>query len=201
MYFQRKHRALLEEAQVQSTVTVKQPTLTSLVTTPKKYNPSDPRQIELTDTLVSFVAGDLLPLSLVESKRFRKLMDKADPRYQLPSRKHLTSKLLPAKITKTQADLMARLKKADKVCATIDLWSSMQMRSYFGVTGHFIVDWALESVMLGCIRFRGSHTADAIAEQFSTTAATYDLNDKISHRQLCQHAQSIFTPWFRDHSD
>ena len=108
-------------------------------------------------------------------------MDKADPRYQVPSRKHLTSKLLPAKITKTQADLMARLKKADKVCATIDLWSSRQMRSYFGVTGHFIVDWALESVMLGCIRFRGSHTADAIAEQFSTTAATYDLNDKISH--------------------
>ena len=108
-------------------------------------------------------------------------MDKADPRHQVPSLKHLTSKLLPAKITKTQAHLMARLKKADKVCATIDLWSSRQMRSYFGVTGHFIVDWALESVMLGCIRFRGSHTADAIAEQFSTTAATYDLNDKISH--------------------
>ena len=40
MYSQRKHRALLEEAQAQPTVTKTQPTFTSLVSTPTycQYN-------------------------------------------------------------------------------------------------------------------------------------------------------------------
>ena len=89
---------------------------------------------------------------------------------------------------------MARRKKADKVCATIDLWSRRQMRSYFDSTGHFIVDWALKSVILGCTRYRGSHTADHGCHLWSQW-------QDLSHcdKQRCQHAQSIFTPWFRDH--
>jgi len=69
------------------------------------------------------------------------MMNKADPQYHVPSRKHLTSKLILAKIPKTQQDLFLTIQKADKVCATIDLWSTKQMCSYFGVAGHFIVDW------------------------------------------------------------
>ena len=64
-----------------------QTTLTSLVCTPKKYSANDQHQLQLTDALVTFVAGDLMPLSIVESPRFRSLMSSADPRYQVPSRK------------------------------------------------------------------------------------------------------------------
>ena len=55
------------------------------------------------------------------------------------------------------------------------------MRSYFSVTGHFIVDWVLQSVMMACMRFHGSHTADAITEQFDRTTATFHLTNKISY--------------------
>ncbi|KAK2160113.1 hypothetical protein LSH36_140g05001 [Paralvinella palmiformis] len=34
--------------------------------------------------------------------------------------------------------------------------------------------------MLACTRFHGSHTADAIAKQFATTSATFDLTNKVS---------------------
>ena len=43
------------------------------------------------------------------------------------------------------------------------------------------VDWALQSVILACTRFHGSHTADAIAEQLDRTTATFDLLNKISY--------------------
>ena len=52
-------------------------------------------QIELIDAVVGFVAGNLLPLSTVDSPYFHALMYKADPKYQIPSRKYLSTKLVP----------------------------------------------------------------------------------------------------------
>ena len=44
-----------------------QSTITSLICTPKKYSMHDQWQSHLTNALVTFIAGDLLPLSIVES--------------------------------------------------------------------------------------------------------------------------------------
>ena len=40
------------------------------------------------------------------------------------------------------------------------------MRSFFGITAHYVADWYLQSVMLACSRFHASHTGDAISEEF-----------------------------------
>ncbi len=45
-----------------------------------------------------------------------------------------------AKVSAMHQEIMQRLQMADKICRTIDLWSSRQMRYYHGETGHFIVD-------------------------------------------------------------
>ena len=53
------------------------------------------------------------------------------------------------------------------------------MRSYFGMTAHFLVSWCLQSVMLSCSRFRGSHTGDAIAEEFEKIITSFELSRKL----------------------
>ena len=41
------------------------------------------------------------------------------------------------------------------------------MRSYLGITGHYISDkWDLESVMLDCRRVTGRHTGENITSWF-----------------------------------
>ena len=62
----------------------------------KKYGAKDPRQVTLTltKTLVMFVARDLLPLSIVDGQGFQELVHSLDPKYQIPSRKHLSRMLL-----------------------------------------------------------------------------------------------------------
>ena len=72
---------------------------------------------------VIYIAGDLLPLSTVDSDNFKYLMERAEPRYQLPSRTFLTSKLLHEKSTEVKNNLKSQLKKAPCICLTIDLWS------------------------------------------------------------------------------
>ena len=66
----------------------KQLKLNLLTTSNKKYPNHDLHQLQITDELVNFFAGDLLPLSVVESSRFRNFIYKLDPKYQVPTRKH-----------------------------------------------------------------------------------------------------------------
>ena len=135
--------------------------------------------MEITKALVSLVAGDLLPLSIVDSQYFHQLMQIADSKYQIPSRKYLSTKLLPQTSSELHKKLSSSLVKADVVCTTVDLWSNRQMRSYYGVTVHYVTDWCLQSAMLACTRFRGSHTGDAIAEEYERIIMSFQLNQKI----------------------
>ena len=49
------------------------------------------------------------------------------------------------------------------------------MRSYLGVTCHFIADFKLQSLMLACRHFMGSHTGDEIATHFEEIVESFDL--------------------------
>ena len=84
--------------------------------------------------LVTFIAGNLTPLSIIESSEFKTLVEALDPKYQIPSRKHLSTKLLHQKSTKIQSSLREQLRSVESVCLTIDLWSNRQMKGFLGIT-------------------------------------------------------------------
>ena len=96
-----------------------------------KCNISEERQNKLTECVVNYVAQDLLPLSTVDSSAFKKLMHTAEPNYTLPSRKHLSGKLIPEKADEVKAQLMLELSQASSICLTIDLWSSRDCNRWF----------------------------------------------------------------------
>ncbi len=120
-----------------------------------------------------------MPLSLVESTAFRELMSKAQPSFQMPSRKHLSQKLIPERASSVQDRLKKALLEAKSVCLTIDLWSSRDMRSFIGITGHYIENFILHTIMLACNRFKGRHTADNIQATFEETVSEYGIGQKV----------------------
>ena len=104
-----------------------QQTLTHLLQPQRKYSLQNPKQILVTDAVVNFVADDLIPLSVVDSKRFKSLLSTLDPQYQLPSRKQLSTVLLTKKYDTLKSSVLEKLKKTDTINLTIDLWSNRQM--------------------------------------------------------------------------
>ena len=146
-----------------------------------KYPASHPTQKQVTDAVVMFVATDLMPLSLVDSDRFCDILRQLDPRYVVPSRKQLSTRLLGNMAATTRQRVMDKLGQAQSVCLTIDLWSNRQMRGFIGITGHFILNWTMESVMLACKRFTGRHTAENIRQQYEETVASFDIGEKITN--------------------
>ena len=53
------------------------------------------------------------------------------------------------------------------------------MKGFLGITGHFILDWVMQSVMIACKRFKCRHTADNIPLEYEETVSAYDISDKI----------------------
>lgn len=160
-WFQKKHREVLEDTKPSDT---SQTPVSEYFTgsSCSKYSLNDPRQIQINEALTLFIAGDLISLSVVESQNFKNLIEKLNPKYQVPSRKTLTTKLIHEKCSEMRNDIKHKLKSAQNICLTLDLWSNRQMRAFLGVTGHYIADWQMRSVMLAMFSFqrktyRGCH--------------------------------------------
>ena len=61
-----------------------------------------------------------------------------DPRYEIPSRKTLSSRVLPSLYTKLKEDrIMPALASANYYAMTTDCWTSRGGHSFIGLTAHF----------------------------------------------------------------
>lgn len=154
--FQCKHRDVFLDVTTKSArpTPSEQTKMAQYISTPKKYSSNDPRQCRLNDSLIYLICGNLVSFNLVDSVEFRDFVADLDSRYQVPSRDHLSHKLLRNKSSCIQNDLKQQLKMAASVCLTIDLWSNRQMKGFLGITGHYILDWTMKSVMIACKRFK-----------------------------------------------
>jgi len=71
-----------------------QPTISSFTKEIAKYSSNDSHQLDIANALILFIAGDLMPLSVVDSDFFQNFVGKLDSKYQIPSRQHLSLHIL-----------------------------------------------------------------------------------------------------------
>ena len=146
-----------------------------------KWSKDDPHQVELNSLLTDFIINSLQPLSRTEDKYLRAFVNKAQPAYTFPGRKHLSSSLVPAKVDNLRTIIVDQLSKLSdhSISVTVDIWSSRSMRSYIGITAHWMQDYTLQSAMLACQRFTGSHTGEKIITSFNEITAEYSISGKL----------------------
>ncbi|XP_065905197.1 zinc finger BED domain-containing protein 4-like isoform X2 [Dysidea avara] len=175
-HLRRVHSTILDEEQneagSQSTITQPQ----------KKYDSKRPKQSLVTNALVDFVTDDLVPISVVDSTRFKALLGALDPQYQLPTHEHFSTVLLKSKYESLKRSLCDQLRETNTINLTIDIWSNHLNRSYLSVAGHYISDqWSLESVMLGCSQVTGRHTADKLKLWYEGIVSDFNISEKVQH--------------------
>ena len=108
-------------------------------------------------------------LIFVESSSFCTFVNCLDPRYQVPSRKQFSSVLLKGHYDQLLTKVKDSLKGVTKLSITMD------KRSFTGTTGHYILNWQLESVVLACDRCKGRHTAEKIYQEYKIQSYTLML--------------------------
>ena len=81
--------------------------------------------------------------------------------------------------------LKTQLSNTDHVSVTVDIWSDRKMRGFLGVTVHWIEKeperLQLKTNLLACNRFKGSHTAERICDQFEAICDEYNIKDKLDY--------------------
>jgi len=147
----------------------------------KKYKPSEPMQKALTDSVAVHVAECLLPLSHVDKPSFKRMWELGHPKWKPPCRQTLASTILPNINEELNKRLKSEFENTEYLSATLDLWTSRRMRSYVGITIHFIVNGKLESRSLRLTRFTGSHTAEKILEVYESVLKHFSILDKVYH--------------------
>ena len=136
-------------------------------------------QSKVNNLVVNYIVNEYLPLRTVEKPNFKELVTGLAPSASVMARVTLTKRVNERSV-RILSSIREQIQSAISVCTTADIWSCMK-KSYMGVTGHWInEDLKRISVALACRRFKGSHTADAIAEKLSTIHADFGLD----HRKI-----------------
>lgn len=119
------------------------------------YPPSSRRWKEMTNTIAEMICIDMVPISTVEKKGFKRMMRKADPRYELPSQNKM-NKIINAMYEDNVEKVAAEIHKGMHFATTTDLWSSRTTDSYMSLTIHFMDQtWNLRSRCLQTLNFPG----------------------------------------------
>lgn len=157
-----------------------QPTLMETVTRTQPYKKESKAKKEVDELVMEWIVKDLMPLSSVESKAFKKLLKRLDPKYELPSRREIGRTLLPALYNKEVERVREELEEAAHVALTTDLWTSRQTKGYITVTAHYITsEWVLKSAVLETTCIVGSHTAENIAQHLREICDKWNIFDKV----------------------
>ncbi|CAK1591180.1 unnamed protein product [Parnassius mnemosyne] len=145
----------------------------------KKMSPEESKRVDR-DLLELFIA-DFQPFRIVEDKGFKKFV-KNIPGYTLPSRKNISSAMIPALYQTTLNEVKTRVSlDASSVCLTTDCWTSSQTESYIGVTVHYIdKNFEPQQILLECKGLNETHTSANLAKKLKRVTDEWNLTHKVN---------------------
>ncbi|XP_026087257.1 zinc finger BED domain-containing protein 4-like [Carassius auratus] len=170
-----------------------QPTLTQVLQKREKMSRDNPRALKITEGIAYFIALDDQPLSAVENIGFRHLLGILEPRYEIPSRHHITTAMLPKVFNDVKKHVSGLLRDVSAVSFTTDIWSSSVCpMSLLSLTVQWIDDnFTLRHATLQAKPFRGSHTSKAIADAFDGMLQTWCIPKTSVHVVLRDNAKNM----------
>uniref|UniRef100_A0A8C9XH09 BED-type domain-containing protein n=1 Tax=Sander lucioperca TaxID=283035 RepID=A0A8C9XH09_SANLU len=134
------------------------------------------RAKKITRSIACFIAKDLRPYSVVENEGFVCMLQTAEPRYTIPSRKFFTETAVPQLYNETKRKVASALTETTRVALTCDAWTSRATKSFVTFTAHYITDtWVLESRVLQTRVMHESHTAVNVNAMFHSVANEWEL--------------------------
>ena len=145
-----------------------------------KLAPGSARAQKITESVAVFICKDLRPYSVVENEGFKKMVNTLEPRYAIPTRKHMTEVAVPKLYEEKKSAVLELLKSTERVALTCDGWTSRATDSYVTLTSHFISnEWALVSNVLQTRALHESHTGSNIANLLKEAMNEWGLEDKV----------------------
>lgn len=142
-------------------------------------HPNDDASIEDQD-IVDWLAKKYLPFNFFDDESTQDFFKKLNPNVSMPKKDRLRRMVLK-RFAETQEKMMQKLRTVNsKLAFTVDGWTSISGKTYYGITVHFIDDmWNLRSATLDFVPSEGLHTGKAIAQVFFKCLQFYGIETKV----------------------
>lgn len=99
---------------------------------------------------------------------------------EIPKKTAMKKHVLAIFSRKQENVLKTLQENSSNISYTIDGWSSIGCKSYYGITAHFIdQEWKMQSLVLDFVESRGAHTGRDIAKIFYASVEKYGILHKI----------------------
>lgn len=160
----------------------KQLTLTETFEKKIIWDVNDTKSKQYHYLIAKMIALDNEPLSIVERAGFKRLLEKALPRYRIPSRTYMTENIIPDIYERIYTKIKENILQASAISVTSDMWTCTHNNSSFlSFTAHWVsTEFKIEYAVLAMKPFSGSHTGDNIAKELNSIATCWDIpNSKI----------------------
>jgi len=119
-----KHLQRFNKLKKQKGEGAKQLTLEETTERIQKFPHGSVKAAKITESILNFIVMDGQPLSVVENKGFRLLINHLEPRYNMVKRKYLSETALPEFYQKMCKCISEELKDVKVLSFTTDIWSS-----------------------------------------------------------------------------
>lgn len=157
------------------------------------YSQTHPKQRAITNAIVEdLIVRCNLPLTIIENENFRHFLSVVDPKYTATTYRSVM-KQVQGSVAETRTKLKGIIAEAEEISVTVDIWSDRRMRGFLGITAHVLTTdkgLRLNSHLLACSRFRGSHTGERISEAFEAICDEYDIKHKLNYI-ICDNAANM----------
>lgn len=147
------------------------------------WNVNDAKAQKYHYLISEMIALDNEPFSIVEKVGFKRLLEQALPRYELPSRTYISQKIVPDIYNRIHDKIKTNISKAIAVSVTSDIWTCLHNSSSFlSFTAHWLSpEFQLQHGVLAMKPFSGSHTGENIAKELNAIAARWDIDRNKIH--------------------
>ncbi|XP_053313333.1 E3 SUMO-protein ligase ZBED1 [Spea bombifrons] len=109
------------------------------------------KQLELTSGVISMICEGMFPASILDEPTFKSLLKTADPRYEVPSRKYICTRVLPEKYNAVREIVLKELTDLFWCGVSTDIWrSENQNRSYVTLFIHYLGSGASPGLSINC---------------------------------------------------
>nr|CAI5850359.1 unnamed protein product [Callosobruchus analis] len=129
--------------------------------------------------LIKMIVKEYHPLSIVEDKEFKAFVNMLSPGYKLPSRKTISSSLIPQLYECTRENVKLRIRNSLAISITTDSWTSIANQNFVGITAHWINEGKMESHLLECVEFSDRHTASNLTNLLQKVFSEWEITGKI----------------------
>lgn len=154
---------------------------------PSYYNSDSARKCQIDKKVMNMIAVDVQPFSCVEDEGFIELLKELDPRYKLPSRRHLRDEILPTQYATLRKKLSSILDSVDFLALTTDLWTSKANKGYITITCHFVSkEFKLMSAIfsIGQLLTHTNHTSSNMASTLTSSSNRFSPSNSNSRNKL-----------------